>query len=152
MAAGTTRDADVCYTATANIPTLANGATFVWRGALPADGVVHTAFRSSPEHTIIRRLSNGDINTWVGGIMFVGVAGIDTAVHTYAIRTNGSNIHELLIDGVVVVTSHGTGLIQPTTSLYMGSYNGSAEFLNDSTQSFSTHDKRLTDAEIQGLG
>jgi len=151
LAAPVTRAADICYTATANIPTLANGATFVWTGAIPNDGGYNAAFRSSPTHTILRRMPNGDINTWIGGIMFVPVVGIDTAVHTYALRTNGINLHELLIDGVVVVTSQGTGLMQPTTRLNIGSMNGNTNYLNDAAQSFTMYDTALTDAEIQGL-
>jgi len=152
LSAAVTRAADICYTATANIPTLANGATLVWKGALPDDGSNHTAFRSSPTHTIISRTLTGNVQGWLGAV-YLGVAsGIDTAVHTYALRTNGSNLHELLIDGVVVITSTATGLLQPTSPLYIGSYTGNSQFLNDSIQSFATYDKRLTDAEIQGLG
>jgi len=151
-AAGATRAADICYTANANIPTLANGATFVWKGALPNDGVTHTAFRSSPMHTLLRRMPNGNVQWWLGAVALGNAAGIDTATHTYAIRTSGSGLHELLIDGVVVATSTATGLLQPTTPIYIGSTSGAVEFLNDSTQSFATYDKRLTDAEIQGLG
>jgi len=147
-----TRDADVCYTATANIPTLANGATFVWRGALPNDGLIHEAVATKSAYVIIRRHSNGNVTAYVGGILMGGVAGIDTAIRTFSLRTNGSNLHELLIDGVVAITSTATGLVQPTVPLYVGSWNGSIHYLNDSIQSFAMYDKRLTDAEIQGLG
>jgi len=149
-----TRAADVCYTATANIPTLANGATFVWKGALPddGDGLTHAAFRSTPYHTILWRSSNGSVVTYIGSIYMGGVSGIDAAVHTYAVRTNGSNLHELLIDGVVVLTSTKTGLMQPITPIYIGSTTGTAHFLNDSMQSFTMYDTALTDAELQGLG
>jgi len=152
LGASVTRAADICYTDPANIPTLANGATFVWKGALPVGSVYHAAFRSSPNHTIIRRRSNGDVEPFIGGIFLGLTGGIDTAVHTYAVRTNGSNLHEFLIDGVVVRTSTSTGLIQPTAPMYIGSYNGNTEFLNDSAQSFTMYDTALTDAEIQGLG
>jgi len=152
LGAPVTRAADICYTATANIPTLANGATFVWKGALPADGVFHNAIRSTPTHTLLRRMPSGAIEAYVGGVFIGAKSNIDKAVHTYAIRTNGSNLHELLIDGVVGATQTATGLLQPTTPLYIGSTNGSSAFLDGSTQAFSTHDKWLTDAEIQGLG
>jgi len=152
LAAPVTRAADICYTATANIPTLANGATFVWKGALPNDGLYHVAFRSSPNHTLMWRTANGSLVTYVGSVYMGGVAGIDTAIHTYALRTNGSNLHELLIDGVVVKTSTATGLMQPTTPIYIGSTTGTAYFLNDATQAFTMYDTSLTDAEIQGLG
>jgi len=152
LGAPVTRDADVCYTDPANIPILANGATFVWRGALPVGSVYHTAFRSSPNHVIIRRRSTGHIEPFIGGIFLGLVAGIDTAIHTFSLRTNGSNLHELLVDGVVVVTSTGTGLVQPTNRMYIGSVSGVGEFLNGSIQSFAMYDKALTDAEIQRLG
>jgi len=151
LAAPVTRAADVCYTSPANIPTLANGATFVWKGALPTGGGFHTAFATAPNYVIIRRSFNGKVQAYVGKLLMGEVAGIDTAVHTYALRTNGSNLHELLIDGVVVVTSTATGLLQPTNPLYIGSWNGGIHHLNSSTQSFTMYDTALTDAEIQGL-
>jgi len=152
MAAGTTRAADVCYTDPSNIPTLANGATFVWKGALPDDGVDHSAFREAPEHTVIYRTAAGVLAGFIGGLFVGSVAGIDASIHAYALRTNGSNLHELLVDGVVVLTSTALGLLQPTAPMYIGSNGGSSQLLNDSTQSFAMYDKRLTDAEIQGLG
>jgi len=151
IGAPVTRAADVCYTATANIPTLANGATFVWRGALPNDGLLHEAFATSTGYVIVRRHPNRNVTAYVGGILMGGVAGIDTAVHTYALRTNGSNLHELLIDGVVAITSTATGLAQPITPLYIGSWEAWIHYLNDSIQSFAMYDKALTDAEIQRL-
>jgi len=146
-----TRDADVCYTATANIPTLANGATFVWRGALPNDGATHTAIETSPNYVIVRRALNGNIEAYAGNLFLGGVGGIDTAIHTFSLRTNGINLHELLIDGVVVKTSIATGLLQPTAPLYIGSWGGNTVFLNGSIQSFAMYDIALTDAEIQRL-
>jgi len=104
LGAPVTRAADICYTATANIPTLANGATFVWRGALPNDGLIHEAFATSTGYVIVRRHPNRNVTAYVGGILMGGVAGIDTAIRTFSLRTNGSNLHELLIDGVVAIT------------------------------------------------
>jgi len=152
LAAPVTRAADICYTAAANIPTLANGATFVWKGAIPDDGVNHTAFQASPNYVLIRRNVAGSIQAVVGGIWFGGSSVADAAVHTYALRTNGSNLHELLVDGVVVSTSTATGLLQPTSAMYVGSQWGNTQFANGSTQSFTMYDTALTDAEIQGLG
>jgi len=152
LAAPVTRAADICYTATANIPTLANGATFVWKGALPTGDGFHTAFATSTGYVITRRHPNGNIQAYVGVLLMGEVAGIDTAVHTYTLRTNGSNLHELLIDGLVVLTSTATGLMQPTSRLNIGSWSGWGHYLNDSMQSFTAYDTVLTDAEIQGLG
>jgi len=118
---------------------------------LPDDGVYHVAFRSSPNHTFLDRSPDGSVGWWLGGVFAAGVSGVDTAVHTYALRTNGNNLHELLIDGVVVKTLTTTGLLQPTNQMYIGSTNGKVHHLNGSTQSFATYDKALTDAEIQRL-
>jgi len=151
LAAPVTRAADMCHTAAANIPTLANGATLVWKGALPDDGVYHTAFRSAVNPTMLYRIPSGGITVFMGGVDLGNAAAIDTAVHTYALRTNGSNLHELLVDGVVVATRTATGLLQSTSQMYIGSWNNGIYHANDSVQSFTMYDTALTDAEIQGL-